>query len=70
MFHAAEPERFFNVDDERVLVFIHGTAQGEGSGVPVEIRDAHEYAIRDGAFVLLKVYADRAEALKATGMSE
>jgi hypothetical protein len=33
-FHGAEPERFFNVDDERVLVFRHGTAQGVGSGAP------------------------------------
>jgi ketosteroid isomerase-like protein len=65
-----EPERFFDVDDERVLVFIHVTAQGQGGGVPVEIRDAHEYTIRDGVFVRMKVYADRAEALKATGLRE
>src|SRR5688572_3063720 len=43
-----EPERFFDVDDERVLVFIHATAEGEGSGVPVETRSAHEFTIQDG----------------------
>jgi ketosteroid isomerase-like protein len=65
-----EPERFFDVDDERVLVFIHVTAEGEGSGAPVEMRDAHELTIRDGLIVRLKVYADRAEALKAADLSE
>jgi ketosteroid isomerase-like protein len=65
-----EPERFFDVDEERVLVFIHVTAKGEGSGAPVDMRDAHELTIRDGLIVRLKVYADRAEALKAAGLSE
>jgi ketosteroid isomerase-like protein len=64
-----EPEQFFDVDDERVLVFVHVTAKGEGSGVPVEMRDAHEFTIRDGVLLRWKVYADRAEALKAAGLS-
>jgi ketosteroid isomerase-like protein len=65
-----EPERFFDVDDERVLVFMHVTAQGEGSGVPVELRDAHELTIRDGLCTRIKVYLDRAEALEAAGLRE
>jgi uncharacterized protein len=65
-----EPERFFDVDDERVLVFVRVTAEGEGSGVPVEMRDAHEFTFRDGVCVRWKVYADRNEALKAAGLSE
>jgi ketosteroid isomerase-like protein len=65
-----EPEQFFDVDDDRVLVFIRGTAVGEGSGVPVERRTAHEITIRDGVVVRLKVYADRTEALEAAGLSE
>ena len=64
-----EPERFFDVDDERVLVFMHVTAEGEGSGIPVERRTAHEYTIRDGAVVRVKGYADREEALEAAGLS-
>jgi ketosteroid isomerase-like protein len=63
-----EPEQFFDVDDERVLVFIHVTAEGEGSGAPVEMRDAHELTVRDGLIVRLKVYANRAEALEAVGL--
>jgi ketosteroid isomerase-like protein len=65
-----EPERFFDVDEERVLVFIHVSAEGEGSGAPVEMRDAHELTVRDGLIVRLKVYADRTEALEAAGLSE
>ena len=46
-----EPERFFDVDEERVLVFVRVTATGEGSGVPVELRDAHEFTVREGLLV-------------------
>jgi ketosteroid isomerase-like protein len=63
-----EPERFFDVDDERVLVFVHVTAEGEGSGVPVERRTAHELTIRDGVVVRVKAYADQGEALEAAGL--
>jgi ketosteroid isomerase-like protein len=65
-----QAERFFDVDDERVLVFIRGTATGEGSGVPVEIRDAHELTIRDGLIVRCKVHRDQDAALEAVGLSE
>jgi ketosteroid isomerase-like protein len=65
-----EPERFFDVDEERVLIFMLVRAQGEGSGIPVEIRVAHEYTVRDGVVSRWKGYADRSEALKAAGLSE
>jgi ketosteroid isomerase-like protein len=65
-----EPERYFDVDDERVLVLVRVTAVGEESGAPVEMRDAHEFTIRDGVFVRWKVYANRNEALEAAGLSE
>ena len=65
-----QAERFFDVDKERVLAFMHITAEGEGSGVPVENRTAHEFTVRDGAVVRWKVYADRSEALEAVGLSE
>jgi uncharacterized protein len=63
-----EPERFFDVDDERVLVFVRVSATGKGSGAPVEIRAAHEFTIRDGLVVRFKVYRDREEALEAAGL--
>jgi ketosteroid isomerase-like protein len=65
-----KPERFFDVDDERVLVFVRVTAEGETSGVPVGVRNAYEFTVRDGVFVRWKVYADRAVALEAAGLRE
>jgi ketosteroid isomerase-like protein len=65
-----EPERFFDVDAERVLVFVRATATGKGSGVGVEARTAHEFTIRDGLLVRWKVYGDRDAALKAAGLHD
>jgi ketosteroid isomerase-like protein len=66
-FHA---ERFLDVDDERVLVFVRATAAGQRSGTPVESLIAHECTVRDGLIVRVKVHPDRAAALEATGLSE
>ena len=65
-----EPERFFDVDAERVLVFVRATATGVGSGVPVERRTAHECTFSDGRLVRFKVYSDREQALEATGLQD
>jgi ketosteroid isomerase-like protein len=65
-----EAERYFDVDDERVLVFVRGTATGPGSGAPVVARTAHEFTMRHGLLVRFKVYADRAQALDAAGLRE
>jgi ketosteroid isomerase-like protein len=63
-----EPERFYDVDDERVLVFIHAIATGEGTGIPVERRTAHELTFSDGNLVRFKVYSERDGALEACGL--
>ena len=65
-----EPERFVDVDDERVLVLVRVHARGTGSGVPVELRNAHEFTIRDGILVRFKAYGNRDEALEAAGLSD
>jgi ketosteroid isomerase-like protein len=65
-----EPERFFEVDDERVLAFVRVSATGQESGVEVESRPAHEFTIRDGLIVRFKAYRDREQALEAAGLSE
>ena len=65
-----EPERYFDVDHERVLVFMLGTSTGQSSGVPVEARGAQEFTIRGGLVVACKVYVDRGEALRAAGLEE
>jgi ketosteroid isomerase-like protein len=65
-----EPERFFDVDHERVLVFVRATAVGQLSGVATEARAAHEFTLRDGLLVRFKAYRDRSEALEAVGLRE
>ena len=65
-----EPEQFVDVDDERVLVLVKAHARGTGSGAPVELRNAHEFTIRNGVLVRFRVYGDRDEALEAAGLSE
>jgi ketosteroid isomerase-like protein len=63
-----EPERFFDVDDERVLVFVRAVGTGKQSGAEAEARVAHEFTLRDGLLVRIKLYADRDEALAAAGL--
>lgn len=63
-------ERFFDVDDGRVLVFVRVSATGRDSGAPVEILAAHEFTIRDGRVVRFKAYANRADALEAARLAE
>ena len=65
-----EPERFFDVDDERVLVFVRVSATGDGSGASVEIAAAHEITVREGLMVRFKAYVNREQALEAVGLSE
>ena|ERR1700682_1367233 len=64
-----EPESYFDVDEERVLLFVRATSTGQVSGAPVESRVAHEFTIRDGLIVRVKVYRERADALKAVGLA-
>jgi ketosteroid isomerase-like protein len=65
-----EPERFFDLDDERVLVFVRVSATGQESGAQVENRVAHELTIRDELVVRFKVYRNRDQALEAAGLQE
>jgi hypothetical protein len=65
-----EPERFFDVDDERVLTFVRVSATGRDSGVDVELKTAIEFTIREGLLVHFKVYRNCGEALEAAGLRE
>jgi SnoaL-like domain len=62
------PERFPDVDDERVLVFVRVSATGQASGVPVDLEGAHEITVRDHVVVRFKAYGSRDEALEAAGL--
>jgi ketosteroid isomerase-like protein len=63
-----EPERFIDLDAERVLVLVRVSAVGKVSGASVGGRSAHELTIRDGLVVRVKVYPDADEALRAAGL--
>ena len=64
------PEHYFDVDDERVLVLVRTVQTGRGSGVTLETRGAQEFTFHDGLVTHYKVYPDPAEALKAVGLEE
>jgi hypothetical protein len=64
------PERYFDVDDERVLVFLRARAVGQLSGAPIDIAAANEFTLRGGLIVRIKVHLDRSEALKAVGLED
>ena len=61
-------ERYFDVDEERVLVFVHATASGQHSGIPVEAAVAHEFTLREGLIVRVKIHLSRLEALEDVGL--
>jgi hypothetical protein len=63
-----EPERFFEVDEERVLVIARVTAAGRGSGTPVSTEIAHEFTLRGGLIVHVKVHRDASAALGSLGL--
>jgi hypothetical protein len=65
-----EPERFFDVDDERVLVLARVSVTGQVSGAEVEMRVAHEFTVRDQLVVRFKVHPDCEQALEAVGLRE
>ena len=65
-----DPERLIELDDHRVLVFVHQHGQLKGGSVPLEQPIAHLLTIRNGRCVRLRGFTRREEALEAVGLSE
>jgi hypothetical protein len=65
-----EPQRYLDVDDERVLVLVDVTSTGQASGVSVHASVAQEFTVRDGLIVHVKVYRDPARALRTVGLED
>lgn len=63
-------ERFFDVDQETVLVFTRVTSTGQGSGATLDSRVAQQFTVRDGMIARVKVYSDREQALEAVGLAQ
>ena len=55
---------------ERVVVIVNQRGRSKGSGVPVDMRFAQVWTLRDGAGIKMEMYASVDEALEAVGLSE
>ncbi len=55
---------------DSVVVGLHLTGTGKGSGVEADLRVYQHFRLRDGKIVYLYEYLDRDEALEAAGLSE
>jgi ketosteroid isomerase-like protein len=53
------------IDDRNVLVTVHQTATGAGSGVPVELDVVFLIAFKDDRAIRFEIHADRDSALAA-----
>jgi ketosteroid isomerase-like protein len=62
------PERFVDIDAERVLVLLRTRSRGRASGVELATELAHELTLRDGLVVRVKTYRTHAGALAALGL--
>ena len=68
-----EPEKFRELDDERVLVLSHFSGQGKTSGLDVEqmvTKGAELFEVRGGKVTRLVIWAERGDAIAELGLSE
>ena len=63
-------ERLIDASDDRVIVFLHQSGVGKGSGVPVELNYGAIFELEEGRVVRLRVFLSPAQALEAAGLSE
>lgn len=62
--YQARPEQFLG-SGEDVAVLVHVRARGKGSQFDIEEDMADVYKVKDGKIVLLRLYIQRQDALKA-----
>jgi ketosteroid isomerase-like protein len=55
---------------DRVFLWVRFVGHGAGSGLPIEMELAHVLTFADGRVRRLEEYTDRAEALRAAGLSD
>ena len=67
--YAASPEEYIDAGDQ-VLVSVHWSGRGRGSGLHVDIRTYMVCTLRDGKLIRMDEFIERPEALKAAGLSE
>ena len=67
--YEATPEEHIDAGDQ-VLVTIHWSGRGRGSGLRVDIRTYNLYTLRDGKAIRMDEFTEQSEALEAAGLSE
>jgi ketosteroid isomerase-like protein len=65
----AEPEEFFEIGDQ-VVVVVRGRMRPKGSSAAIENRTGFLWTIRDGKVASVRLFAKPEEALRAAGLSE
>jgi uncharacterized protein len=55
---------------ERVVVIINQRGRSKATGIPVDMRFAQVWTLRDGQAIRMQMYASPEEALEAVGLSE
>jgi ketosteroid isomerase-like protein len=63
-------ERLEAVGANRVLALMSVTATGRASGIPTEAATGNVYDLADGKIEVIRIFADRNQALEAAGLSE
>ncbi len=66
---SAEVEEWIDAGDQ-VIAMVRWHGRGKLSGVPARMLRAHVWTVRDGKLLRLRIYDNRADALKAAGLSE
>ena len=54
--------------DDRIVVLTHDRFRGRGSGIEVDRRSANVWTLRDGVPASMRLYYDRAQALREAGI--
>ena len=55
---------------ERVVVIVNQRGRSKATGIPVDMRFAQVWTLRDGLAIRMQMYASVDEALEAVGLSE
>ena len=55
---------------ERVVVILSQRGRSKATGIPVDMRFAQVWTLRDGRAIRMQMYANPEEALEAVGLSE
>ena len=68
----AVPEEFYELDDERVLVFLRNEGRGRSSGIDIQeisVKSANVFELRGGKVTKLVAYWERERAIEEVGFS-